>query len=92
MDWPFNPISLLTGMQLIESIHMTKEVKIPESRSLKERLFTVPWRPLQKTKYRIETIPSDEFIQYGTMFIGHPETIRKLKTEIEKQALRGFKP
>jgi sporulation protein YlmC with PRC-barrel domain len=44
----------------------TKEVK----RTWKERLFTVPWRPLKKTKTVV--VPSDKVYMMGDIVVCHP--------------------
>lgn len=55
-------------------------------RSIWERLFSRPWRPLVATETYIPSIPYKGVIQTGTnQYIMHPETYDKLKKELEGQ-------
>jgi hypothetical protein len=56
-------------------------------RSWKERLFSLPWRPREKTKtIQIpEIIPDPNYYQIGNRIVGHPQSIRRLKDAIGTQ-------
>jgi hypothetical protein len=62
------------------------------SRPWKERLFTMPWRPLNKTKTIAPRIPDPDFYISETdrFIVGHPETMKKLKGAIEKSKNDNF--
>jgi hypothetical protein len=54
------------------------------NRTWKERLFTLPWNPLRKTKTVIPQVPSTQI--YGMpdgKWVMHPEMFRRLEVEIE---------
>ncbi|NIQ88650.1 MAG: hypothetical protein GWN93_06045 [Deltaproteobacteria bacterium] len=71
------------GVQVIESVHCTKNVWVP--RTWRERLFTLPWRPLRKMKYM--TVPDPELYATPIGFMGHPVTVARLM-----ESLAGEEP
>lgn len=66
-------------IELISSEWM--RIPIIERRSWIERLFSLPWRPLQKTKvtgYK----PMEEIIKIGNTLYAAPEIVAKLSKEL----------
>lgn len=53
----------------------TEEVK----RSMKERLFTWPWRPLKKTKYVTTQVPSRQVIFANGTYFAHSDVIEEIR-------------
>lgn len=54
-------------------------------RTWRERLFSLPWRPLQRTLWVTPMVPSTELIQYGNRIVGHPATLREVIRRINEQ-------
>ena len=67
------------GYVVIESVFCTVTEEIEVRRTMKERLFTWPWRPMQRTKTETVTVPSPDVFLVGNQVIGHPATIAKLR-------------
>ena len=69
---------------MIESIHITEEdgkMGVYVKRSLKERFFSTPWRPLKKTKLIIVTRYKPAMYRVRDMIVFHPslrDTIMEL--------------
>lgn len=55
-------------------------------RSLKERLFTFPWRPFKKTRTESYTVPKQEVVidDIHRIIYAHPEVLAKLTKKIEQ--------
>ena len=73
------------GVKIIVNENLTEDGEPYEiTRTWKERLFTLPWKPLRKTKTVIPQVPSSQIygLEDGT-FVMHPETFRRLEVEIE---------
>jgi hypothetical protein len=51
-------------------------------RTWRERLFTLPWRPLVATKWITPQIPMQGGLQIGDKIMMHPQTYNKLKNII----------
>lgn len=51
-------------------------------RSWKERLFSLPWKPLEtwKPDHRVHLCHTE----YGSVYFAHPETIARIKQNNEK--------
>ena len=70
-----------TGLQVISSKNMTKEKTV--SRSWRERLFSLPWRPLQKTKI-VRVTTEDVFIdRQRSIVYCHPSLLNKVRNAID---------
>lgn len=69
------------GLRVIESVYLTQQGRpYPVRRGWRERLFTLPWRPLQMTRLVTPTIP----YQGGVMvnehtILMHPAFIKSLR-------------
>ena len=76
--------SFLSRFKIIENPYLFKDGKpYTVKRTWKERLFSKPWKPLQKFKIIIPKIPDDNiFVLNGATLVGHPETIRALKEKL----------
>lgn len=81
-------LARLGGFDVVENPHMEKTYIVSIERTLKQRLFSLPWRPFLKYDFHYKTKPLDEiYIDYELkLIVGHPEVIEKLKefTDIEK--------
>lgn len=52
-------------------------------RSWRERLFTWPWRPLQRRRMDETRIPSTGIFKIGPdTFVAHPVTARRIRQEL----------
>jgi len=78
----FNEID---GFKIVTNIHMTIDHKYNIKRTWKERLFTLPWKPLQKTRVIIMQVPSTEVIVNGNTLIMHPEIAKELKNQMNNE-------
>ena len=67
------------GYHLIETECMTVLREQEVVRTWKERLLTLPWRPLRRTKTVMVTAPNPELYLAGYNIYGHPETIAQLR-------------
>lgn len=76
-------------IKIIESLRMVKDgppITIP--RTWKERLFTLPWRPLQTTKIVITKIPSDEvFVLLDGTYVCHPEVAKQIRKHFKERII-----
>lgn len=73
---------LLSGVQIVESPYMMVSREKQVRRTWRERLFTVPWRPLRTHNTVMEHVPNPDLVKVGHIFYGHPETVRKLRDRI----------
>ena len=74
--------------QIIENKNMTiADGTIIIKRSWRERIFSRPWRPLQRTREIIRFIPDPHIylIRGKNMIVAHPTTAIKLRQEIQKR-------
>ena len=72
----------------IEDLGLVEHKKKLATRTWRERLFSLPWRPLKDWKWIYWTEPMQDVYKIGGFtYIGHPTTIRKLRLEL---ARRGF--
>lgn len=60
-------------------------------RTWKERLLSLPWRPLKKTKTVVPQVPSKEVIRAGNKLYAHPELIREMMQLIKNNDERLIK-
>ena len=79
---------LVLGLQIVENQDMVVEDGITiVKRSWRERIFSRPWRPLQRTKEIIRFVPDPYvyLIRDRNIIIAHPITVIKLHQEIQKR-------
>ena len=76
--WPYSNGSFW-GYSVVETAWCTVSEYREISRSLYERFFTRPWRPLAKTKTVVVQVPHPDVFVMGTQIFGHPATIAKLR-------------
>ena len=69
------------GVRVIESVYCTKNVWVP--RTWRERLFTLPWRPLRKMKYM--TVPDPALYAFRGGMVGHPATVARLRESLARE-------
>lgn len=71
--------------KIIENIHMVEDGEPYEKRrTWKERLFTLPWDPLRKTKIIVPKVPMKSFYKtWDGAIIMHPEMAKELRRQIE---------
>jgi hypothetical protein len=78
----FVGVDFPAGMKLIESIHLTLPVTEIIDRSWKERLFSRPWKPLEKTKKQIVQYPDPNVYTWGDLIICHPMVALRIREEL----------
>lgn len=71
------------GIQIIEDKNMLEYETV--SRTWKERLFTLPWRPFLKVKTISK--PSKDIYQVGNTFVCHPFMKREILRGIEEKVV-----
>lgn len=70
---------ILNGIRIVSDIHMTMPGEPYEvTRTLKERLLTLPWRPHVRTRTVIDTVPSNQMIRFNDSIVMHPAVAHKL--------------
>ena len=77
-------VQLLSSYKVITDINLTEDGE-PEivKRMIKERLFTLPWKPFVKTKTIIPKIPMQTaFLVGGDTLIMHPFFLEQLKLHL----------
>jgi hypothetical protein len=76
----------IAGMKIIESYLMTEAGEpYKVRRSWKERLFTLPWKPLQKTRTVVPQVPRKDILQMmGDTLIMHPAIAAELRRKAEE--------
>ena len=71
------------GMPIIESLYSTILEPRTVKRTLKERFFSLPWKPWVKEKEILVNVPNpDVFIINGSI-VGHPATIARLREMVD---------
>jgi hypothetical protein len=77
----------ICGLRVIENINMV-EYGEPYSveRTWRERLFTLPFRPLTKLKWITPVTPSQEVLRTNDSIICHPEMAKKIRDFLKAQA------
>jgi len=68
----------LNGFRIMENIFMLDTKIETVERSLKERLFTFPWKPFKKTKQRCFAVPKEYVLKYGDKLICHPVFAKRI--------------
>jgi hypothetical protein len=76
----------MINYKIIESIHMTKEITETVERTWKERLFSLPWRPFQKTKEIKKSVASDKVMIDNTnqVIYCHPSFAHLISRNINR--------
>jgi len=82
--YPYESLSPIGGIQIIENNHMVDKKETKVLRAWKERLFSLPWKPFNKTKTVVTYIPKQEILQYGSMIVCHPAVAAKIRKELSK--------
>lgn len=75
---------MLNGIRIIESAYLTEPGEPYEvRRTLRERLFSRPWHPFQRTRMVTPQVPMKGGYQLadGTLIM-HPETLQRLKRSL----------
>lgn len=86
-----DPLGSLGSVRIIKDPSMveTRLEPVEQVRTWRQRLFTRPWRPLQRTETvrRAVTVPSPTLLRatgfLGPCIIGHPETVAKVILDME---------
>jgi hypothetical protein len=65
-------------------VSRTEEVR----RTWRERLFTLPWRPLRRTKRVVRLVPDPEVFMMDGKIFGHPATIDEFVRKANEQLRR----
>ena len=83
---------LFGGYKLVASDLLVEYTSREVPRSIKERLFTRPWRPFKKTKTIHYTEPKMDVLVSTSerSIIAHPVVIERLRNAVE-QSVRGWR-
>jgi len=77
------PFTHYGGFQIHTSIHMVEPgPQCQIHRSWRERLFTLPWRPLRATRWFTPMIPSSKIVGNGDRLYMHPEMAEVLRQNL----------
>lgn len=78
-------INKFCHMKVISDPNLTEAREITVKRSLKERLFSLPWRPFEKLRVKVIQVPSEGvyILNEHTCAI-HPNTERKFSELLKK--------
>lgn len=81
---------LFSGFKIVVAPHMTMAgTPYKVQRTLKERLFSNPWRPLKKTRTVVPQIPSREVLKFEDTLVMHPSMAIKLKRQIKDENIHS---
>jgi len=69
---------ILGRYKIISSLSMVKPKKKVVKRSWKERLFSFPWHPFQKTKVVTYNVPDETVLKMDDKIICHPTIYEKI--------------
>lgn len=72
-------IQILNGNRFQASEILTEPKTEEVKRGWKERLFTWPWRPMNKTKYVTTQVPSRQVIFSNGTYFAHPAVIEEIR-------------
>jgi len=78
-------VGRLGGLKIVENMFMVvpgEPYQVP--RGWRERLFTMPWRPLRKERTVVPMVPSKEIIKLYDQLIMHPVTAIELRKIIQE--------
>jgi hypothetical protein len=76
---------LMLGQRFVGSPLMTEPKTEEVQLTLKQRLFSWPWRPLRKTKYVTTQTPCRNIICSNGIYYAHPAIIEEIKAQIAKR-------
>ena len=73
--------NFFNGLRVIESVYLTEAGEPYQvRRSWKERLFSRPWKPLQRTRMVVPQVPMKGGYRLGNdTIVMHPDMIRQLR-------------
>lgn len=74
-------------IRIIENPRMVDTHTFTRIRPWRERLFSWPWRPLQKKDVVVTYTPSPNVINYGSTIICHPATAKALRLKLNNRDL-----
>lgn len=81
------PPLIFNGFELRGNSLLVVSKTTLEHRSWKERLFTLPWRPLKKEKHVTEWVGSNEVVRVGNVLYAHPDMIEKIKVQLSNKGV-----
>jgi hypothetical protein len=71
-------------LRFMENINLTINGEPYDvTRTLKQRLFSLPWHPFKKTITVIPRIPDPNVYRTNGFIFGHPETLRAIRLAID---------
>jgi hypothetical protein len=74
---------MFNGCQVLTNPHLLDYETVTEIRAWRERLWSWPWRPWQRTKLVVRSVPSRKIIQLGGYkLLMHPAIFAELKRQI----------
>lgn len=72
--------TMFGGFKIIQSVLLTVSIEVIERKSWKERLWSWPWKPWQKTKIVQYQVPNPNAIRINLdTIVIHPATLQKLQ-------------
>lgn len=74
-------LSWVAGYAIFEDRNIGEVVTVEKRRTIKERLFTLPWQPFKKFKHITQVVPTGElYLDHKKRAIyGHPADIDQLR-------------
>ena len=78
---------MIAGMRIIENAHMVKDGEPYEvRRTWKERLFSLPWRPLLARRTVVPKVPRRAIIQLPNgALVMHPVVAEELRALVKRE-------
>ena len=77
--------NLFNGLKIIEDLNMVVPGEpFEKKRTIKERLFSLPWRPFKRTKTITLMVPSREIIFWENHLVMHPVVKDELLRSVAK--------
>jgi len=71
--------SIINGNRFVADPNMTEGKLVEEPRSWKERLLTLPWQPMKKTKFKSIEVPSRQVVVIDGTYYAHPALIEEIR-------------
>lgn len=72
------------GLRIIEDSTMVIDGEpIKVVRSWKERIFSLPWRPLKRAKIVVSKVPNPNVYRYKDYMVMHPDIAKQLREHIK---------
>jgi len=83
---------MIGEIRIIEAAHMTESATREVPRTLRERLFSWPWRPLQRTRTEVYQKPMAKAFLVGDTLMAHPVVAGALRDALTAHPRIGLDP